>query len=136
LPPKNALSDYFTLLQVLEELQKDPFPCPADCRPARCTGTALSIATGLLGACVPGTGARILTFVGGPATEGSGAIVAKELAEPVRSHKDLDKDAAPHYNKAVKFYEGLAKQLVTQGHVLDLFACALDQVRWGGVAEM
>lgn len=116
-------------LQVLEELQKDPFPSSADCRPSRCTGTALSVAAGLLGACVPGTGARILTFVGGPATEGGGTIVAKELAEPVRSHKDLDKDAAPHYNKAVKFYEGLAKQLVTQGHVLDLFACALDQVR-------
>jgi len=28
----------------------------------------------------------------------------------------------------VKFYEGLSKQLVHQGHVLDLFACALDQV--------
>jgi protein transport protein SEC23 len=51
----------------------------------------------------------------------------------VRSHKDLDKDAAPYFKKAVKFYEGLAKQLVSQGHVLDVFASALDQV---GVAEM
>lgn len=54
--------------------------------------------------------------------------MSKNLSEPIRSHKDLDKDSAPHYNKAVKFYEGLAKQLVNQGHVLDLFACALDQV--------
>lgn len=46
----------------------------------------------------------------------------------MRSHKDLDKDAAPFFKKAVKFYEGLAKQLVSQGHVLDLFASALDQV--------
>lgn len=55
-------------------------------------------------------------------------IVSKDLSEPVRSHKDLDKDAAPYFNKAVKFYENLAKQLVSQGHVLDLFASALDQV--------
>ena len=55
-------------------------------------------------------------------------IVSKDLSEPVRSHKDLDKDAATHFHKAVKFYENLAKQLVSQGHVLDLFASALDQV--------
>lgn len=55
-------------------------------------------------------------------------IVSKDLSEPVRSHKDLDKDAAPFFKKAVKFYDGLAKQLVSQGHVLDLFASALDQV--------
>lgn len=55
-------------------------------------------------------------------------IVSKSLSEPIRSHKDLDKDSAPHYHKAVKFYEALSKQLVHQGHVLDVFACALDQV--------
>lgn len=55
-------------------------------------------------------------------------IISKELSDPVRSHKDLDKDAAPYYKKAVKFYDSIAKQLVAQGHVLDLFASALDQV--------
>jgi protein transport protein SEC23 len=60
-------------------------------------------------------------------------IVSKSLSEPIRSHKDLDKDSAPLYDKAVKFYDQIAKQLVHQGHVLDLFACAVDQV---GVAEM
>lgn len=123
----------FTLNLLLEELQKDPWGAPADQRATRCTGTALTVAAHLLGACVPGTGARILAFVGGPSTEGPGAIVSKNLSEPIRSHKDLDKDAAPYYHKAVKFYEGLSKQLVHQGHVLDLFACALDQV---GVAEL
>lgn len=54
--------------------------------------------------------------------------MSKSLSDPIRSHKDLDKDSAPHFHKAVKFYEGLSKQLVHQGHVLDLFACALDQV--------
>ncbi|URE39768.1 Sec23/Sec24 beta-sandwich domain [Musa troglodytarum] len=124
---------YLCIFLVLEELQRDPWPVPADQRASRCTSTALSIAASLLGLCVPGTGARIMAFVGGPSTEGTGSIVSKNLSEPIRSHKDLDKGAAPLYNKAVKFNEALSKQLVHQGHVLDLFACALDQV---GVAEL
>ncbi|KAM3732758.1 hypothetical protein ACB098_11G083500 [Castanea mollissima] len=123
----------FAFNSILEELQKDPWGVPTDQRATRCTSTALSIAASLLGVCVPGSGARIMAFIGGPSTEGSGAIVSKNLSEPIRSHKDLDKDSAPLYHKAVKFYEGLSKQLVHQGHVLDLFACALDQV---GVAEL
>ncbi|XP_061349026.1 protein transport protein SEC23 C isoform X1 [Gastrolobium bilobum] len=123
----------FTLNSVLEELQKDPWGVPADQRATRCTSTALSIAASLLGACVPGSAARIMAFIGGPATEGPAPIVTKQLSEPIRSHKDLDKDSVPHYHKCVKFYDGLSKQLVHQGHVLDLFACALDQV---GIAEL
>ncbi|KAK9120459.1 hypothetical protein Syun_018076 [Stephania yunnanensis] len=123
----------FALNSVLEELQKDPWPVPADQRSTRCTSTALNVAACLLGACVPGSGGRIMAFVGGPATEGPGTIVSKDLSEPIRSHKDLDKDSAPFFHKAVKFYEGLSKQLVNQGHVLDVFACALDQV---GLAEL
>ncbi|KAL6125691.1 hypothetical protein ACLB2K_073745 [Fragaria x ananassa] len=123
----------FTLNSVLEELQRDPWQVPADQRATRCTSTALSVAASLLGACVPGSGARIMAFIGGPSTEGQGAIVSKSLSEPIRSHKDLDKDSATHFHKAVKFYEGLSKQLIHQGHLLDLFACALDQV---GVAEL
>ncbi|XP_062199117.1 protein transport protein SEC23 C-like [Phragmites australis] len=123
----------FVLNSVIEEMQKDPWPVPADQRASRCTGAALSVAANLLGVCVPGSGARIMAFVGGPSTEGPGSIVSKSLSEPIRSHKDLDKDSAPLYDKAVKFYDQIAKQLVHQGHVLDLFACAVDQV---GVAEM
>lgn len=123
----------FVLNSVLEELVRDPWPVPADQRAARCTSTALGVAAGLLGVCVPGSAARIMAFLGGPATEGPGSIASKNLSEPIRSHKDLDKGSAPLYDKAVKFYEGLSKQLVHQGHVLDLFACALDQV---GLAEL
>ncbi|XP_057451401.1 protein transport protein SEC23 C [Lotus japonicus] len=123
----------FALNSVLDELQKDPWPMPGDQRATRCTSTALSIAASLLGACVPGSAARIMAFIGGPATEGPAPIVSKQLSEPIRSHKDLDKDSVPYYHKCVKFYDGLSKQLVHQGHVLDLFACALDQV---GIAEL
>ncbi|KMT06650.1 hypothetical protein BVRB_7g158150 [Beta vulgaris subsp. vulgaris] len=123
----------YTLNALLDELQTDQWPVPPGSRALRCTGVALSVAAGLLGACSPGTGARIIALVGGPCTEGPGTIVSKDLSDPVRSHKDLDKDAAPYFQKAVKFYDTLGKQLVSQGHVLDLFASALDQV---GVAEM
>ncbi|GAB2267205.1 Protein transport protein S23 E [Dionaea muscipula] len=123
----------YTLNSLLDELQTDQWPVAPGNRALRCTGVALSVAASLLGACLPGTGARIIALVGGPCTEGPGTIVSKDLSEPVRSHKDLDKDAAPYFQKAVKVYDGLSKQLVSQGHVLDLFASALDQV---GVAEM
>nr|XP_043625700.1 protein transport protein SEC23-like isoform X2 [Erigeron canadensis] len=123
----------YTIHSLLEELGTDQWPIAPGNRSLRCTGVALSVAAGLLGACMPGTGARIVALVGGPCTEGPGSIVSKDLSDPVRSHKDLDKDAAPYFRKAVQFYEELSKQMVSQGHVLDLFASALDQV---GVAEM
>ncbi|KAI4370428.1 hypothetical protein MLD38_018782 [Melastoma candidum] len=123
----------YAIDSLLDELQTDQWPVAPGSRAARCTGVALSVAAGLLAACVPGTGARIVALVGGPGTEGPGTIVSRDLSDPVRSHKDLDKDAAPYFKKAVKYYDNLAKQLVSQGHVLDLFASALDQV---GIAEM
>lgn len=46
-----------------------------------------------------------------------------------RSHKDLAKDGAPYFRKAKKFYDGLAQELVQHGHIMDIFVCALDQVR-------
>ncbi|KAE9452885.1 hypothetical protein C3L33_15212, partial [Rhododendron williamsianum] len=123
----------FCDFKVLDELGTDQWPVAPGNRALRCTGVALSIAGGLLGACSAGTAARIIALVGGPCTEGPGTIISKDLSDPVRSHKDLDKDAAPYFKKAVQFYEELAKQLVSRGHVVDLFASALDQV---GVAEM
>lgn len=62
------------ICKILEELLKDPWPVPSDQRAARCTGAALNLAAHLLGACVPGTGARIMAFLGGPSTEGPGAV--------------------------------------------------------------
>lgn len=52
----------------------DLWPVPAGNRSLRCTGVALSVAAGLLGACLAGTGARIVALVGGPCTEGHGSV--------------------------------------------------------------
>ncbi|GLJ19813.1 hypothetical protein SUGI_0358960 [Cryptomeria japonica] len=45
----------FILNLVLEELQKHLWAVEIDARATRCIGTALSMATGLVGACVPDT---------------------------------------------------------------------------------
>ena len=50
----------------------------------------------------PNTGARIMVFSGGPATEGPGLVVSNELKEPIRSHHDIDRDSAKHFKRASK----------------------------------
>mmetsp|Transcript_10397 Transcript_10397/g.29602 ORF Transcript_10397/g.29602 Transcript_10397/m.29602 type:complete len:756 (+) Transcript_10397:156-2423(+) len=125
----------FQLNSVLEELQVDSFPGVSEHRLSRCTGTALQVASALVTACVPRSVAqsRVMLFLGGAATEGPGKVVEKELSEAIRSHKDCAKDAAPLFKKAAQYYERVGSQLVAHGTVLDVFACALDQV---GLAEM
>ncbi|KAL0382870.1 UNVERIFIED_CONTAM: protein transport protein SEC23 [Sesamum calycinum] len=107
----------YTLNSLLDELATDQWPVAPGNRALRCTGVALSVAAGLLGASTAGTGARIIGLVGS----------MHRRSWSVRSHKDLDKDAAPFFKKAVHFFDELGKQLVSQGHVLDVFASALDQ---------
>ncbi|KAK7048479.1 protein transport protein SEC23 [Favolaschia claudopus] len=123
----------FQLTGILEGLTRDPWPVANDKRPLRCTGNALSVAVGLLETTYPNTGARIMLFAGGPATEGPGMVVSNELKEPIRSHHDIDRDTVKHYKRALKFYEGLAKRASNNGHAVDLFAGCLDQV---GLLEM
>ncbi|KAH7360054.1 transport protein-like protein sec23 [Pyrenochaeta sp. MPI-SDFR-AT-0127] len=123
----------FQLTNALEQLQRDPWPVANDRRPLRCTGVALSVAAGLLETNFLNTGSRIMLFSGGPATEGPGMVVGPELREPIRSHHDIDRDNIKYYKKALKFYEGLAKRISNNGHIVDIFAGCLDQV---GLLEM
>jgi len=144
-----------TFESILEDLRKDPWPVPSDKRVARCTGCALSIATSLLDIALPRRGARVMMFVGGPCTSGPGAIVSRLKTEDIRSHADLRRNAEPLHKPACEFYAGLSKRHAAgatggkQGkgsgtqaaanasamscHVVDVFACSLDQV---GILEM
>lgn len=70
------------VLQLLDELQTDQWPVAPGNRAARCTGVALSVAAGLVGACLPGTGARIVALVGGPCTEGPGTVSSFSFVFP------------------------------------------------------
>lgn len=116
------------LTDLLGELQRDPWPVTQGKRPLRSLGVAMSIAVGLLEVkqedvhhfkntnftlklcfypqCTfPNTGARIMTFIGGPATQGPGMVVGDELKMPIRSWHDLEKDNAKYTKKATKVSE-------------------------------
>ncbi|KAK4046777.1 GTPase-activating protein S23 [Microbotryomycetes sp. JL221] len=123
----------FSLTNVIENLQKDPWPVASDKRAQRCTGVAMSVAVGLLETSFPNTGARIMLFAGGPATEGPGMVVGVELREPIRSHHDIERDNVRYFKRSSKYYEALARRAAQNGHAIDLFLGCLDQV---GLLEM
>ena len=74
-----------------------------------------------------------MCFVGGPCTEGPGKVVGRERSEDMRSHLDIGKGNAPHLKEATKFYDDLSKRSAASCHIVDVFACSLDQV---GLMEM
>jgi protein transport protein SEC23 len=74
-----------SLTDVIEELQRDPWPINRGMRPLRSTGAALSVAIGLLEATYPSTGARIMMFVGGPCTQGPGQVTTNDLKDTIRA---------------------------------------------------
>ncbi|XP_077476952.1 protein transport protein Sec23A isoform X4 [Stigmatopora argus] len=121
------------LTDLLGELQRDSWPVVQGKRPLRSLGVAMSIAVGLLECTFPNTGARIMTFIGGPATQGPGMVVGDELKVPIRSWHDIEKDNAKFMKKASKHYESLASRASASGHVMDIYACSLDQT---GLLEM
>jgi len=123
----------FTLSQIFEQLQRDPWPVDADKRPERATGVALSIALSLLETQFPNCAARAMLFCGGPCTIGPGMIVGSGLRESIRSHHEIDADNAKYFRKASSYYDTLAKRAAGNGHIVDLLVGCLDQV---GLAEM
>uniref|UniRef100_A0A672PFJ4 Protein transport protein SEC23 n=1 Tax=Sinocyclocheilus grahami TaxID=75366 RepID=A0A672PFJ4_SINGR len=137
-PPSNSFLQPvqkidMNLTDLLGELQRDPWPVTQGKRPLRSLGVALSIAVGLLECTFPNTGARIMAFIGGPATQGPGMVVGDELKTPIRSWHDIEKDNAKFMKKATKHYEALANRAAANGHIIDIYACALDQT---GLLEM
>lgn len=118
----------FALEQVLEDLQRDPWPCKQDERVQRCTGTALSVAMGLLESSVPRQGSRIMMFVSGPPTVGLGMVVNRPKTENIRSHVDIQKNNAPLTKPAMEFNRILSDRAIANSTVVDIFACSLDQV--------
>ena len=118
----------FNLEQILEDIQKDPWPCQPDERVQRCTGTALSVAIGLLESAVARQGSRILLFTAGPPTIGNGAIVGRSKKDNIRSHIDILKKQAPLHKPAIEYFRSLSDRAISSFIAVDLFACSLDQV--------
>lgn len=93
-----------------------------------------------------------MLFASGPCTSGPGQVVSRLKEEDMRSHADLAKKAEPLFQPACDFYSKLANPSVhvedpkkkgkrqpptsaanAAYHVVDIFACSLDQV---GLLEM
>ncbi|CAK9297006.1 unnamed protein product [Gordionus sp. m RMFG-2023] len=121
------------LNDLIEQMECDTWPVSQGKRPLRSTGAALAIAIGLLENAYPNVPARIMCFLGGPCTQGPGAVVGDELKIPIRTHLDIEKDNAKFLKKAVKYYDSLARRCAENGHCTDIFSSALDQT---GLTEM
>ncbi|KAK7387624.1 hypothetical protein VNO78_28547 [Psophocarpus tetragonolobus] len=123
-----------SITAAIEEINStsNPTPTPTT-RPPRCTGSAISVALGLLESCLLNTGSRIMLFTSGPATLGPGIVVDSDLRHPIRTHHHIFTSQARHHAKSSSFYNHLSSRLSASSVVLDLFACSLDQV---GAAEL
>jgi protein transport protein SEC23 len=93
----------------------------------------MSVATALLEFSAARRGARMMMFIRGPATVGPGAIVSRQLVETIRCHTDIQQGNAPLFQSACEFYDRIADRCVKNLHVVDIFACSLDQ---SGLLEM
>eukprot|EP00755_Sulcionema_specki_P003956 Sspe_Gene.4057::Locus_1334_Transcript_1_1_Confidence_1.000_Length_2376::g.4057::m.4057/K14006/SEC23; protein transport protein SEC23 len=76
-----------------------------------------------------------MLFLSGPCTEGPGICVDTDLATEMRGHSDIkgETPVAKYWSKSKQYYDSLATRLVANGHCVDAFLYALDQV---GFAEM
>jgi protein transport protein SEC23 len=95
-------------------------------RPLRATSAAINIAITLAESSpvVP----RIITFIGGPCTIGTGKIIEQSFEKMMRTQNDIYKgENCENYNRASKYYDLLTKRLVAKKIVLDIFGFCLDQ---------
>ncbi|WVZ05201.1 hypothetical protein V8G54_018547 [Vigna mungo] len=122
----------FSITSAIEDIHST-FDSTSATRPPRCTGTAISVALGLLESCLVTTGSRIMLFTSGPATIGPGIVVDSDLRQPIRTHHHIFNNQARHHANSCSFYNQLSKRLSDASVILDLFACSLDQV---GAAEL
>ena len=120
-------------IDLLSVLKPDAWPVAKGKRPLRCTGSALSIAVGLLEGAFPNTGARIMLFAGGACSQGPGSVVNDDLMQSIRTHHDIDKGKAKFMKKATLHYEALAARVCNNGNAIDIYAFAPNQT---GLLEM
>ena len=118
--------------EILEDINIDQWRAKRGCRPDRCTGVAVQIAISLMESCLQGYNGRIILFSGGAPTVGPGRVIESSRAKHLRGHRDIVKGKALLYEPACKFYNQLSNRCVSNGHIMDIFACALDQL---GIAE-
>ena len=122
------------LTAVLSSIERDGYEPNEESRETRGTGSALSLALAVLEALSPDSPGRVLLFTGGPCTTGPGQVVGTSRAETMRQRINFEKETdLKYFDRATQFYTQLAHRAAAQGHCVDLFMAAQDQV---GFAEM
>eukprot|EP00759_Apiculatamorpha_spiralis_P034169 PhF_6_TR35359/c0_g1_i1/m.51323/K14006/SEC23; protein transport protein SEC23 len=124
----------FTITALLDEIQCDAFPVKVGIRPARCTGSALQIAVGLLSTLPIGAHVgRVMLFTGGVCTKGPGTVAGSAKEEIIRSQRDIADNLTPYMSAAKEFYGSIEKRLIGMSFAMDILIGSLDQV---GLLEM
>ena len=123
------------LEQLINDMGVSAWPDVKGHRSIRCTGSALSLAAGVLDIFFAKRPARVLAFLSGICCEGPGKAVAPPKANLIRGHADIRRrtDAGAHWAASVSFYSTVMQKMVVNAHVLDVVSASLDQT---GIAEM
>jgi protein transport protein SEC23 len=120
------------LVDVIENLQPDPFPILPAYKPVRCTGSAVSLAFALLETTFPDMGVKYLLFTQGPCTFGPGTVTPIKYKE--KGKNDYIEENDPMYaSPAQKFYTSLAERISKAGHGVDILAATIVDI---GIAHM
>lgn len=99
------------ILDLVNNLEMDPFPVMHGYKQIRCTGSALSLATSLIEGAFYESSVKYLLFTQGPCTYGPGKVSMLKIS-------NLDEEV--NLDDAKKFYSSLADKLNTAGHSIDL----------------
>lgn len=113
-------------------LKKDPFSTLLGRRKIRCTGSALSLVTSIMG-CMNIEVKSVLLFVQGPCTYGPGTITSIDLKNTVRSNDDILKDKCRYTNECKKYYKGLAEKMLDYKVSVSIFGFTMNDF---GLYEM
>lgn len=100
------------IVNVIENLQMDPFPVLHGYRQLRCTGSALSLAISLIEGSFNESCVKYMLFTQGPCTYGPGKVSLLEIAESSTEKIDLE--------GAFNFYKTLGEKLNSIGHSVDI----------------
>ena len=92
---------------LINEIQRDPWPVPTGKRALRSLGVAISLATSLMEVCYPNVAGRIMTFTAGPATQGPGMVVDENQANVIRGWHDIEKDNIQWMTKVKNIKNGM-----------------------------
>lgn len=100
------------ILEVINDLEVDPFPVLHGYRQVRCTGSAISMALSMLEGCFAESSVKYMIFTQGPCTYGPGKTSMIEI-----STANIDKI---DFEEAKNNYKSIGTRLNAVGHSVDL----------------